>query len=72
MDKIEYKTLVYETTGFLGGKVKEDDLEGKLNELGEQGWDLVKVVTTNASSGDTRKIVCIFKRTIHRNYKTFQ
>ncbi|NMA85976.1 MAG: DUF4177 domain-containing protein [Tissierellia bacterium] len=34
----------------------------KLNELGEQGWELVSCISTNAGYGITREIIAVFKR----------
>lgn len=65
MDTWEYLTLKMQTTGFLGGKFEEDDLNVDLNRYGSEGWELVSALTTNKSYGETRDIVCIFKRKKH-------
>ncbi len=62
MDKWEYTTVTLGTAGFLGGKFEPSDLDGKLNWMGQQGWELVSTFTTNKSYGETREIVSVFKR----------
>lgn len=58
----EYKTIKLGTTGFLGGKFDEFELEEKMNQLGRQGWELTTAFDTNKSYGETRDVVVIFKR----------
>ena len=65
MEKFEYFTLIYNTEGFMGGKVDINDFQNKLNKLGLEGWELVSSVSTNQGNGYTRSIVSIFKRTIN-------
>ncbi len=60
--KWEYKTIKLETTGFSGGKLNEKNLEYQINQLGEQGWELVTAFDTNQSQGASRYVVTIFKR----------
>ena len=63
MKKYEYQTFIYTTKGFLsGGKVDGDTFNEALNNLGRDGWDLIKVVDTNHGTGTTESLVCIFKR----------
>ena len=59
----EYKTLKLPASGgFLGGKFDETALDAKLNEMGEQRWELVAAFTTNQGYGQSRDLVTIFKR----------
>jgi hypothetical protein len=58
----EFKTLKHPTKGLLGGKFDEEELDRKLNELGQQGWDLVSAFTTSQAQGQSRDIVAVFKR----------
>lgn len=59
----EYKTLKTPATGgLLGGKFDETALDLKLNEMGEQRWELVAAFTTNQGYGQSRDLVSIFKR----------
>jgi Domain of unknown function (DUF4177) len=58
----EFKTITHRTTGLMGGKFREDDLDRKLNDLGQLGWELAAIFTTNRDQGATRDIVAVFKR----------
>jgi hypothetical protein len=58
----EYKTVSLRTGGFLGGKVKQEDLEQALNQAGRDGWELVSVFDTSQGSGQTRDVIAVFKR----------
>jgi hypothetical protein len=48
--------------GFFGGKVDFQALSDKLNELGEEGWEVVAMEDTNMYEGASRSIVIILKR----------
>jgi hypothetical protein len=64
MAAYEYTTKVI-THGFLGRKEDEIDpaeLERGLNELGAQGWELVKVLTDQAIHGGKDGHLLVFKR----------
>ncbi|MBX7257707.1 MAG: DUF4177 domain-containing protein [Candidatus Hydrogenedentes bacterium] len=58
----EYTTLKLNTTGILGGKFDELDLNERLNALGIEGWELVTAFDTNQAYGQTRDVVLILKR----------
>jgi len=58
----EYRTAVVAAEGFMGGKVNEEKLARRLNELGRDGWEAVTSFDTDMGSGQTRDIVVIFKR----------
>ena len=61
--KFEYKTIKLSAShGFQGGKVDTEELNGRLNELGEMGWELVISLSTNMGFGESRDIIAIFKR----------
>jgi hypothetical protein len=61
--KWEYLTVMLAAKGFwLGGKLDGEAFTGKLNELGEQGWELVSVFDTTMYDGETRDVVAVFKR----------
>ena len=62
MDKFEYKVVTYDTHGFFGGSVEENQIENQLNQLGNDGWEMVGCTSSNQSYGATKSIVCIFKR----------
>jgi len=59
----EYRTVKMPVRGgILGGKFNEMILDTKLNELGEQRWELVAGFATHMGYGQSRDIVAIFKR----------
>ena len=59
----EYKAVKTPARGgIMGGKFNEKILEAKLNELGDQRWDLVAAFATHMGYGQSRDIVAIFKR----------
>ncbi len=61
--KWEYRTVKASATGgFLGGKFNQEALEARLNELGEQQWEVVAAFVTHQGYGQSRDIVAIFKR----------
>ena len=60
--KWEYKTIKLATTGFNGGKLDEHELDEYMNQLGEQGWELVSAFGTNQGAGATRDVVAVFKK----------
>lgn len=62
MEQYEYYTFIYDTKGFWGGSVDVSQFQNKLNDLGNDGWELVSSVSTNQSYGSSKSIVCIFKR----------
>ncbi|MET3288780.1 DUF4177 domain-containing protein [Brevibacillus fluminis] len=62
MDKWEYRTVKYLTTGFFGGKLDETEFDKILNEMGEEGWELVSCFDTNQTHGSSREVVSVFKR----------
>ncbi len=65
MKKYEYDTIKVEATGWLsGGGIDDDELRGKLNFKGHQGWELVSCFTTNEGYGRTKFIVAVLKREI--------
>ncbi len=47
---------------FLGGKLDGKRFTDRLNELGEQNWELVSVFDTNFLQGGTRDVVAVLKR----------
>jgi hypothetical protein len=59
----EYRTETFSARGgFLGGKFHEPALTAKLNELGDQRWELVTAFATHQGYGQSREIVAILKR----------
>jgi hypothetical protein len=61
--KWEYRTVKTPASGgFLGGKFDNTAFVMKLNELGDEGWELVAATTTNQGYGQSRELVAVFKR----------
>ena len=61
----EYHTEVFEPDmGFfsMGGKIEPEQINARLNELGDQGWELTSCFDTSYAQGATRRVVCILKR----------
>jgi hypothetical protein len=64
MNGFEYTTTVL-THGLLGRKDEELDrkaLTEQLNEMGAEGWELVKVLTAMALHGEKDGHLLLFKR----------
>ena len=62
MNQWEYKTIEFETTGFMGGKLDITEFNTTLNECGRNGWELVNCFDTNQSQGASRKVIAVLKR----------
>jgi len=61
--KWEYRSLFFDASGWiLGGKLDGAKFNTKLNQLGEEGWELVNVFDTNFTQGGTRDVVAVLKR----------
>jgi hypothetical protein len=58
----EYKTIRLAATGWVGGNLDFTAFEALLNDLGQQGWELVSTFDTNTSTGSTKDVVAVFKR----------
>jgi hypothetical protein len=61
MNKWEYKIIGYTTNWFTGG-FDPSNIEAKLNEMGNAGWELVSSEMTHST-----KIIYTFKRPVERN-----
>lgn len=63
MKKWEYKIIsIKAIKSFLGGKFDYDEINTILNKEGEDGWELVNIVSTNHAYGDTNTLGLVFKR----------
>ena len=63
MQRWEYKTIKLKTTGWLtGGELNAADFDGILNELGDDGWELISAFDTNQAYGASLDVVAVFKR----------
>jgi hypothetical protein len=58
----EYKVVDLETKGFFVVDFDAKKAEAELNELGDQGWELVTVATTSSHTGRSLSNVLVFKR----------
>jgi hypothetical protein len=59
----EYKTAKVEAKGwFAGGKLDALEFDQVLNEMGDQGWELVSVLSVTQTHGSSREIAAVFKR----------
>jgi hypothetical protein len=65
MKKFEYNTLQIEAQGTWVGKIDDANFKQKLNEMGENGWELVGITAFNIGFGQTGWIICAFKREKH-------
>jgi hypothetical protein len=64
--KWEYRTVMFDASGwFLGGKLDGQKFNDRLNQLGEEGWELVSVFDTNFTQGGTRDVVAVLKRSMN-------
>lgn len=63
MPKYEYKVIEVKPGGFWGTKLEPEMIEGSLNKLALEGWELVNSIDINgATHGQTSKVMFIFKR----------
>ncbi|HHX69229.1 MAG: DUF4177 domain-containing protein [Miniphocaeibacter sp.] len=64
MKKFEYKLMKTDAKGIFGGKVNVEELEYELNQLGQEGWELMENIGMNQDYGATRWLISVFKREI--------
>lgn len=57
----EYKIVSFEKVSFLSNKMKHEELEQQLNELGREGWELVSAESRTSYSSD-KEMVLFLKR----------
>ncbi len=63
MRTFEYLTMAIGTSGwFSGGKIDLEALNRRLNELGQEGWELVSTVDTNKNYGEPREVILFLKK----------
>lgn len=64
MQKWEYQTLSFSiNSGIFGNKDYDPQTQDShLNQLGEQGWELVSVVSLAAANGWSSQILATLKR----------
>ncbi len=59
MEKWEYKTIIIDREGIFRTKFEIDE---NLNEMGNEGWELVSIVSPVAGSGMSVQMFATFKR----------
>ncbi len=64
MKKWTYKVIEFEAKGFFGGNVVTEEIEKTLNELGNDGWEVIHAFTTAESQGRTKKIIYNLKKEV--------
>lgn len=58
----EYKTVTFQAdTGVFSNRLDPVALNQRLNELGEQRWELVSIFSTSYY-GSSRVVIAVFKR----------
>jgi len=61
--KFEYKFAKQKGEGFIsGGDVDIEKMSDEYNMYGKDGWELVSVMGTNRSHGETNLVIAVFKR----------
>jgi len=46
----------------MGGNLDSNAFSQRLNDRGEEGWELVSIFDTHLHNGNTRDVVAVFKR----------
>ena len=63
MTRWEYLIITAERSGlFKSGSVDFENVLQKIQNLGDEGWELVSTMDTNLSHGKTENVVLFFKR----------
>jgi hypothetical protein len=61
--KWEYMTLMLPASGLiLGGKIDAQKFTDRLNQLGNERWELVSIFDTSMLDGKTRDVFAVLKR----------
>jgi hypothetical protein len=50
--------------GITGPHIDVDQIDGRLDGLGGEGWELVCMIGANAGEGRTSDLVAVFKRPV--------
>lgn len=61
MQKFEYKVVKVDAKGFWSSTVTPTDMEVLLNQLGQDGWDLITAFNTSIYESKVGNVM-IFKR----------
>lgn len=58
----EYHVLSLDTRGIFGANVDIQSLYTRLNELGDQGWEVISSSPVTAGQGHAQEILFVLKR----------
>ena len=63
VNRWEYNTVIFEPSfWFANGNLDGATFQSKLDELGQDRWELVSVFDTNRRQGTTAQVIAVFKR----------
>lgn len=62
MEKWEYLSSKFQLEGSFGGVLDIKNFNMELNRLGDEGWELISTISTNAAYGKSREIIAVLKR----------
>lgn len=65
MPKYEYKLIKFKVAMLDASDFREEKLETTLNELGQQGWNLVNIFDLNMAEGKSSVVIVSLKRKIN-------
>ena len=61
--KWEYKIMEVRRVGLVSPRIRDVKAEERqMNQLGDEGWELVRAITLHESFGQTYKLYLFFKR----------
>lgn len=69
MEKWEYKIISLPVKGIIDISLDQEKVSSLLNQLGEEGWELVTLISDTGTSwaAGSKKKQCIFKRKVSEN-----
>jgi hypothetical protein len=68
MNQFEYKVMKFKPkSSFFGGSFDNDEINKKINILGQQGWELITSENIAEVFGSTKEILMTFKRSLNEN-----
>ncbi|MFC1722117.1 DUF4177 domain-containing protein [Patescibacteria group bacterium] len=68
MKKWEYKILKLNISRYIESDLEEHKLEGVLEELGKEGWELVNIFDLNNVDGKSNIVVANLKRPLEKEH----
>jgi hypothetical protein len=63
-ERWEYRVILIGTEGLFGPKVNVEQIGTYLNQVGEDGWELISTTPITRGDGRTSELLCILKRRI--------